>query len=168
MRIEQGATKTVALYVAGDRPTALPAAGESHDAPWWETPYGKWRLGVEIEAMRRFPEFQAVVTDDGRLGWVGRLHSSLEPDNTYLVHVGYPGTYPDDAPSVTILEPTLESESPHLIMQRQPCLFRPTEGPRRGYDPGRTTAATLVAWTALWIHAYETWRETGKWPGRGD
>jgi DNA-binding NarL/FixJ family response regulator len=22
-------------------------------------------------------------------------------------------------------------------------------------------------WIAMWIHAFETWRDTGKWPGRG-
>jgi len=69
---------------------------------------------------------------------------------------------------VTIVEPELVPNAPHVILGRRPCLYLPAQGRPHGYDPATTTAATLVAWTALWIHAYETWVSTGAWPGRAD
>jgi hypothetical protein len=157
------------LYVSGGSPAALPEhGGESAatEVPWWTTPYGRWRLAAEIEAMQRFPGFRQGQTEDGQLGWVGWIESSLEGGDRYLVRVLYPSCFPDEPPGVFIDEPHLEPPVPHLLNGNRPCLYHPAEGPRNGYDPARTTAATLVAWTALWANAYETWRATGNWPGR--
>jgi hypothetical protein len=160
------------LYVAGSRPAALPEHGESLTArskSWWETPYGRWRLTAEKEAMSRFPGFEladALLEVSGRmLGWRGRLESSLEDGDRYGVRVIYPADFPDQPPVVFITEPALPDGMPHLLDGNRPCLYRPMDGPRNGYDPARTTAATLVAWTVLWINAFETWRATGEWPG---
>ena len=147
----------------------MPEAGKKEsNGGWWETPYGEWRLSMEVEAMReRFPPFRIVFGDQGRLCWVGRLRSSMSRKR-YLVKITYPWGFPDEAPGVVIERHQFPSGSPHLLDGTRPCLFLPAQGPRNGYDPARTTAATLVAWTALWIHAYETWRATAVWPGRGD
>jgi hypothetical protein len=132
---------------------------------WWNTAYGRWRLKAESEAMQRFPRFKLRLRD-GQLSWRGLLTSTLER-NRYLVRVVYPSTFPDDAPTVVIEAPELGDGVPHLLSGQRPCLYLPS-GPQRGYDPARTTAATLVAWTALWIHAFETWVATGSWPGAED
>lgn len=135
---------------------------------WWNTPSGRWRLEVEYKAMReRFPGFEAVLLDETFITWEGRLQSALAGGRSYLVYVVYSGGFPDEAPTVIIAEPELAAITPHLLFGQQPCLFNHA-GSARGYDPGSTTAATLVAWTALWIHAYETWRQTGSWPGRSE
>jgi hypothetical protein len=156
-------------YFAGDRPRALPESGRrSARTRWWETPYGRWRVAAETEAMRRFPEFRAFEDAGGNLGWAGALTSALLPRTRYLVRVTYPSSFPDDAPAVEIVEPELADGTPHRLSPQRPCLYRETQGPRHGYDPGHTTAATVVAWTALWIHAYETWRATGRWPGKAE
>ena len=158
----------MALYVSGTRPSALPRYGEPGRPPvaWWETPYGRWRGRAEVEAMRaRFPEFTLTQPDVVTLRWEGWLWSSLDPSRSYQVLVTYPATFPDEAPDVRIAEPELPPDTPHMLVGRRPCLYYPTQGPRHGYDPARTTAATLVAWTALWIHAFETWQATGTWPG---
>jgi hypothetical protein len=133
---------------------------------WWNTRYGRWRLEVEEQAMReRFPGFQAVLLDETYIAWVGRLQSALAGGGSYLVYVVYDG-FPYLAPRAIIAAPRFVESTPHLLRGQEPCLFR--GGGARGYDAASTTAATLVAWTALWIHAYETWRQTGCWPGRGD
>lgn len=158
----------MATYVSGTRPSPLPNADrrELDDRwSWWETPHGQWRLRAEAEAMRRFPEFHALGREDGFLAWVGWLKSSLHHENAYLVSVVYPRGFPDEAPEVVIHGPAIPSGTPHLLSGNRPCLYMPSEGPRHGYDPARTTAATLVAWTALWIHAFETWQDTCEWPG---
>jgi hypothetical protein len=148
------------LYVShADRPSPRSGAGW-----WWETEYGQWRLVAELEAMRRsFPHFRTFRTQ-GVLCWEGVLASAVTPGKRYCVRMTYPHGFPDETPIPTIEAPRLHPDAPHLLDGNRPCLFR--DGGREGYDPARTTAATLVAWTALWIHAYETWLETGRWPGR--
>jgi hypothetical protein len=120
---------------------------------------------VEAEAMKRFPGFDCCRNHYGVMAWIGSLRSSFDPKRTYVVTVTYPPTFPDDAPTVAIVTPELPSGTPHLLEGNRPCLYQASQGPRNGYDAARTTAATLVAWTALWIHAFETWRSTGSWPG---
>ena len=133
---------------------------------WWLTEYGKWRLAAEANAMRRFSGFRMQFSEK-RLNWRGWLQSALPQGRRYLVYVTYPHCFPDEAPVVSITHPVLPSEGvPHLLSAQRPCLYH--GGYRDGYDPARTTAATLVAWTALWIHAFETWQATGTWPGAAD
>jgi hypothetical protein len=156
----------MALYISGTRPAAAPATSQdAEQTSWWETPYGRWRLDVEIAAMERFPDFR-LCGRAGRLVWVGELRSTLHPRRRYLVAVTYPRWFPDEAPVVTIEKARLSQGCPHLLDGNRPCLYQSSQGSRNGYDPARTTASTLVAWTALWIHAYETWQATGEWPGR--
>jgi hypothetical protein len=159
----------VRLYVSGLPPSALPEAGSREpDASWWQTPYGAWRLSVEVDAMReRFPSFRLAAADQGQYCWAGRLRSSIG-GKRYAVRVTYPWSFPDEAPVVTFDRHRFPSGTPHLLNGNRPCLYLPSGGPRNGYDPARTTAATMVAWTALWIHAYETWKATEVWPGRAD
>lgn len=159
------------LYVSGVSPAALPeheGRPTAKERPWWQTPYGRWRVAAEVEAMRRFPAFSFGRTEEGQLGWAGSIESTIEGGDRYLVRVVYPGNFPDGPPVVFIDEPSFPPGVPHLLDAKRPCLFHPARGPRHGYDPARTTAATLIAWTALWINAYETWRATGAWPGKGE
>jgi hypothetical protein len=154
------------LYVGRvDSGDLLELRNGSDATPWWETTYGRWRLATEARAMReRFAGFEPCVSQEGRLGWVGRLESGFHRDRRYLVRVTYPGGFPDDPPFVRIEEPTLPENAPHVLDNQKLCLYRPLDGPRFGYDPARTTAATFVAWTAHWIHCFEQWQETGSWP----
>jgi hypothetical protein len=155
------------MYAAGAVPRPVPAPGEGQEL-WFETPYGHWRLKAEIEAMReRFPDFR-IQADQAMLAWHGRLRSPFRPGESYLVQVRYTIGFPDEPPEVAILSPPMAPDTPHLVMGNRPCLYLPSHGSPSGYDPGRTTATTLVAWTALWIHAYETWLATGAWPGRSE
>ncbi len=151
------------LYQAGAVPLSADERGSAH---WPTTPYGRWRLAAEAEAMQRFPSFKLHLPEGGNLTWAGILRSTFNRRKRYLVKVTYPDRFPHEAPVVTIEKPALVEKTPHLLSGKRPCLYRGEYGPRNGYDPARTTAATLVAWTALWIHAYETWQATDTWPGR--
>lgn len=151
------------LYLAG---AALQSTADGSGAHWSTTPYGRWRLAAESEAMKRFPGFDLHLPEDGGdLTWAGVLRSTFKRRRRYLVKVTYPDRFPHQAPVVSIEKPALDEKAPHLLGGTRPCLYRGENGSRNGYDPARTTAATLVAWTALWIHAYETWKAIGTWPG---
>ena len=150
------------LYQAGAAPQSTKDGSGAH---WSTTPYGRWRLAAESEAMKRFPGFNLRLPESGKLTWAGVLRSTFNRRKRYLVTVAYPDRFPHEAPVVTIEKPALNEKAPHLLGGNRPCLYRGVNGPRNGYDPARTTAATLIAWTALWIHAYETWKATGAWPG---
>jgi hypothetical protein len=187
-RVSGGGTVTPAdsqtrLYVSGQPPATLPGTGGARGQRWWETDYGSWRRDAEREAMAgHFPGFNLCEMFDGSLCWIGWLRSGLDPgapdhrslwhgdpdERRYLIRVTYPDNFPDQPPAVVVESPKLPEGMPHVLGPQRPCLFQPSQGPRNGYDPGRTTAATLVAWTALWIHAFETWQRTGQWPGRGE
>ncbi len=135
---------------------------------WWNTPIGRWRLEVEDLAMReRFPGFELELLEETCIAWTGSLQSALPGGECYVVYVVYGVVFPDLPPNVVIVEPQLVEGTPHLLRGQEPCLYNHA-GRARGYDPASTTAATLVAWTALWIHAYEAWRRTERWPGRGE
>src|SRR5438093_10263766 len=132
---------------------------EAWSTPWWETAYGRWRLAAEARAMRdRFPGFDACLSSDGHLGWVGRLRSGFRPANRYLIRAVYPLDFPAGPPMVMLEEPDLPDNTPHLLRANTLCLYRPSDGPRHGYDPARTTAATFVAWAAHWVHCFEDWQ----------
>ena len=140
-----------------------PPETEGDELEWWQTEYGSWRFAAEAEAMRRFPGFRAVLSERELLSWAGWLRSGLPLGRRYRVRVTYTACFPDEPPIVSIEKPELPLEVPHLLSGQHPCLYR--GGGHEGYDPARTTAATLVAWTALWIHAFETWQASGTWPG---
>lgn len=151
------------LYQAGASPQSSTDGSGAH---WSTTPYGRWRLAAESEAMKRFPGFRMRLPEGGsNLTWAGILRSTFNRRRRYLVKVTYPERFPHQAPVVSIEKPALDEKAPHLLGGTRPCLYRGENGSRNGYDPARTTAATLVAWTALWIHAYETWKAVGTWPG---
>jgi len=151
------------LYLAG---AALQSTADGSGAHWSTTPYGRWRLAAESEAMKRFPGFELHLPEGGGdLAWAGILRSTFKRRRRYLVKVTYPDRFPHQAPVVSIEQPALDPAAPHLLGGNRPCLYRGANGSRNGYDPARTTAATLIAWTALWINAYETWKATGSWPG---
>ena len=158
------------LYVSGEAPAALPETGNAggRRPHWYETPYGAWRLSAEREAMERFPSFELLGFSDPLLYWLGWLRSSIHSDRRYLAKVTYCEAFPEFPPEVSIEWPAILDGPPHMLGPGRPCLYLPSQGPHNGYEPGRTTAATLVSWLALWIHAYETWQATGRWPGRSD
>lgn len=161
-----GDAASPSLYVAGEHARPTPVHG-ARGAPWWLTPYGTWRLRAEVAAMKaRFPEFALTSPTQGTLGWEGRLIGPFGVNLTYAVVVTYPSYFPDEPPQVEIERPPLLPDTPHVVLGNRPCVYLPAQGSVNGYDPGRSTAATLVAWTALWIHAYECWARTGVWPGR--
>lgn len=124
------------------------------------------RLLIEQEAMaQKFPQFQMLRLEDDNLGWLGTLTTNRE--NSYTLLVEYPAAFPDKPPTVKPVEPDFlaldtEGKLKHQYPDGKLCLFYPGD---RTFSR-RTTAAAVIAVTAAWLFAYESWLETGAWPGK--
>jgi hypothetical protein len=135
-------------------------------AQWYEL--DPQRLVIERKAMQaKFPSFRMHKLDDGRLGWSGVLESNRA--NRYQILLIYPEQFPYKQPMVYPIDPkviALELDGDkykHQYPDLRLCLYFPGD---RNFDV-RTTAATVVAVSAAWFFAYETWLENGRsyWPG---
>jgi hypothetical protein len=126
------------------------------------------RLLIEREAMRsRFPNFELIKMDDGRLAWMGPIITNS--GNKYEIAVIYPPNFPHSAPLVYPVNPQIEvwDETSfrvrHQYTDGHLCLYYP--GDRTFHT--NTTAAVVVGVAAAWFFAYEYWLASGKqeWPG---
>jgi hypothetical protein len=137
---------------------------------WWGTHRNvSPRLRLEVEAMRATFEntFRLIVPkDNSPLYWVGDVYINLarlrRPEHT--LKIVYPKDYPNRPAESYILKPELFSTK-HQYEDGQLCLFNPKDGENYGWNPSRSTAVTVTAWSIQWIYAYYTWRATGDWPG---
>ena len=120
------------------------------------------RFEAEVEAMNdRFPQFRLLELE-GDYFWFGEVETNL--GNRYLFSVGYPENYPMVPPEVEVVEPELKP-CPHIrqgnVFPRSLCLFADS----RFFDPDRTTAVTVLGRACVWLMCYETYLQTGHWPG---
>ncbi len=135
----------------------------AEDMQWYQQEAYRSRLGAEYSAVRsRFPQFRLGREGSGDLYWQGELTTNF--GTRYEVKISYPRDYPSRPPAAYVVQPKLK-QAPHTYGDGGPlCLFNPEEGASHGFDPARTTAAAIIAWTAEWLAYYEVYRRTGSWP----
>ena len=110
------------------------------------------------------PDALAAVGLGGQVYWLGRLR--VHSGNIYAVALSYPGDFPYGQMKTFVVEPFI-TDPPHRYGDGQLCLYSNDHGGRgEGYSPGACTAATYVGWVSAWLHAYEVWSITGRWPER--
>jgi len=131
---------------------------EFEEETWYNI--NRVRLVQEGAAMKdRFPQFKLKRLEAGQLVWHGTLRSNNR--NEYQIAIRYPSDFPDSAPKAFMVKPAIFGV-PHMWQDGSLCMFAPFD---RSWET-RSTAATVVAWAAVWIFAFEIWKNTGKWPGR--
>lgn len=124
---------------------------------WYDNNHG--RLVQENQAMQqRFPRFRLRRVSEG-LAWYGNLRTNK--GNYYEIAIVYPSDFPYSAPKVYPIRPKISSGK-HQYKDGSLCLFYPSDTTWQS----NTTAATVVAWAATWLFCYESYKETGHWPGR--
>ncbi len=124
---------------------------------WYDA--NRERLVRENQAMQqRFPQFELKRVSKG-LAWHGSLRTNN--GNKYKVAVVYPSDFPYSSPTVYPIRPKISSGK-HQYGDDSLCLFYPSD---RTWQ-SNTTAATVVAWAATWLFCYESYKETGHWPGQ--
>ena len=115
-------------------------------------------LKREQQAMfRMYPDMEMKILSTGNVIWQGILTTWTK--NNYEVQLRYPVSFPFRPPRVIENSPKI-IKSRHIYPDGHLCLFHHDE---KAWQP-RTTAATVVSWSSLWLHCYEVWQETGNWP----
>jgi len=99
--------------------------------------------------------------------WLGTVEINMKrvPQREHLLKIQYPNDFPQRAPEAYIQQPHVYSEK-HQFEDGQLCLFNPKDGAGYGWNPSKSTAATITGWAIQWLYAYYTWRLTGEWPGQ--
>lgn len=126
--------------------------------------YAEWyvrdprRLAIEAAGVSR-AGFTFTFVRQGSGYWEGALVSNR--GNSYRVQVRYPSDYPASPPGSYIIDPPVRIPV-HQYANGELCLNYPGDGRAGGWDPGVTTAGSIIAWTAHWLFSYEHWKATGE------
>jgi len=124
-----------------------------------------WRVAVPDAASqgrriaRTFPQFRRV-RDERSIEWRGTL--CPRPGCDYTVRIKYQGR---KSPKVFLIDPEVDERCPHIWRDKSLCLFWSYDPENRGWQPDSWIAETIIPWTAVWLHYYELWLETGEWRG---
>ena len=139
---------------------------------WWQTQPNRLLTEQKIIS-QKFPQFklgQAAedkkingmsVVKEGQKYWIGDLKTIS--GNPYTVLIVYPDHYPGREIRSYVIKPTLPVSN-HMYGDGHLCLYSNDHGGRgQGHGKGMT-AASYIAWTAAWLHAYEISTKNGQWP----
>jgi hypothetical protein len=123
---------------------------------WFRNERGAVRLLAEGQAMRHhFPSFRLMRLKGGLLAWRGRLR--LKGGSSFLVSAELPSHYPNEAPVLRVLTPSLVGGCPHRYRDGSLCVYLST------WHPGTGTVVQSIANAADWLAHYQGWRLTGVW-----
>lgn len=87
-------------------------------------------------------------------------------EKEYRIKVVYPEQYPSQAPKSYLAGESLYMWStPHVYADGQLCLFNPSDGRNRGWNPSKHNGATIALWSVQWIRAHKHYQRTNRWPG---
>ena len=129
------------------------------------------RLMNESSLMeRRFPQFAFFQGDGsysfaprGTFFWGGTLTTNFGTE--YSLAVVYPPNYPHGQIKAYVNELRGVS-TPHKYVDGHLCLYSNDHGGGGEGVGDETTAATITAWAAAWLNAWEVYKRSGTWPGR--
>ncbi len=131
----------------------------------------KARLTQEIKTMSRcFPQFKLFEGDGsysfaprGSSFWGGRIQTNFGTE--YSLAVVYPPNYPHGEIKAFVVE-LMNEATPHKYYDGHLCLYSNDHGGGGEGLGQETTAATITAWAAAWLNAWEVYKRSGTWPGR--
>ena len=139
---------------------------------WWKN--NSERLNNEIQLMgKKFPQFQIGQSNDNKVYhgwtivresqkyWLGDLRT--RSGSIYKIVISYPDHYPGMELRSFVIDPYI-NRTDHRYGDGHLCLYSNDHGGRGQGRGNGMTAVSYVAWTAAWLHSYEIYSKTGKWP----
>ena len=106
----------------------------------------------------RFPQFTLKRLTDGTYGFLGKLKTTS--GHTYDLLFQIPNNYPNTQPIVFPVSPKILCDI-HMYPDNSLCL-----NIEEDWSPDKTVV-TCIGWAAHWLHNYEVYKDTGRWPARG-
>ena len=133
------------------------------------------RLQTDIQSLAlKFPQFRLyrankeVVSGNWKIAgtneyyFLGKLRTRSA--NLYTIVISVPRNYPFGELRAFVIEPFIPATE-HRFNDGHLCLYGGHGGETGAkYETGRTSPVSVIAWSAAWLHAYESWKKTGKWP----
>jgi hypothetical protein len=123
-------------------------------------------------ATKKFPQFKLYRAGNEVLinGWkvarsgmyylAGKL--TTRSKNVYTVAISFPENFPFGDINSFVVDPVIYSTE-HRYSDGHLCLYG-HNGKGDIQVQGQTSAASIIAWTAAWLHAYEIWKKNNQWP----
>jgi hypothetical protein len=93
-------------------------------------------------------------------------HGNVTSSDTFKLKVQYPSDYPDKEPPVSCVSHDT-SGAPHRFQGGYFCLYTHGSGHGSGWDPAKSTAATVALWGAQWLRTWLYWKRHNNWPSHG-
>lgn len=154
------------------------------NALWWVTNDNKptVRLLQETQIMRQtFPFMKLVVSRNLREKpplWRGTIRLNIEDARVtedeleHVIEIQTGTGYPNYAPSGVCLTMNKFRNSeggpvamPHHLGGGRMCLFGASDSVKHGWNPSRSTVATVTSWAIEWLYAAVLYSKTEQWPG---
>ena len=118
------------------------------------------RVGRDVRHARaHFPNLESWPSLDGGVYVLMAMQTSQ--GEIYTLQIDFPH-YPNQAPEVRVRLPGLKPGTPHKYPGNQICYVHP-----KMWNPGRHNLTFVLARTAKWLHKYEVWSRSYRWPGAG-
>ena len=115
------------------------------------------RIADEIDELGRHGlEPRPTITPDRELAF--RFSEKLGDGTAVELRIDLPHGYPHACPRI-YAEPVVEN-APHRWRDGALCLF----GVMEGWNPGKHTVFSTLELAKRWLHHYDTWRQSGRWP----
>ncbi|EKE28453.1 MAG: hypothetical protein ACD_3C00057G0003 [uncultured bacterium (gcode 4)] len=130
------------------------------------------RIQHESEKIRNsFPSFELLQKDDLSLYWKGQLATNCK--NVYSIEIHYTDEYPYSPPIALVLDKDVKNYCLSAGLHGchnwgeemggiHVCVIDPKDTVNVRWHKDHS-AASMIIWTAEWLHAYEVKRVTGKW-----
>ena len=113
------------------------------------------RFAVEKMLLARHHPGVKIVIKDGEMSVFKKLAT---PRNNYLIKAKFSDRHPYSPMEVYIVEPCLRNTPPHQYSEGRLCLHGNSN------VGSETTAKVYLDWAEQWIHIYERWLKTHRWP----
>lgn len=115
------------------------------------------RIADEIQLLvEHSEEFATGVTESNDI--VFRFPNKLEDGTSVEITVMLPHRYPNNCPRVYVNP--IGEVAPHRWTDGALCLY----GVMTGWNPGKHTVLSTLKLARQWLHNYQIWRKSGRWP----
>ncbi len=130
--------------------------------------YGaSWDRPFQIKTLRKKLHIEGSAAPYWQLEFVMQPMPGVAPllnsSDVFKLQILYTSDFPGKEPQANYLSPDV-SGSLHLFVSGNKLCLHNHSSANSGWDPARSTAATIAVWSIQWARAWLSWKLTGSWP----